>query len=58
MWFHAGDEPTTVTLPSNTWVQNGEVVLSTDAAHETGKPVQAGDVVTLDARSVLVLRST
>jgi len=57
MWFHAGDRPMDVVLPENEWVEHGEVVLSTDPALEIGKPVRAGDVLTLDARSVLVLRS-
>ncbi|HSV37582.1 MAG TPA: glycogen debranching protein GlgX [Nocardioidaceae bacterium] len=57
MWFHAGDEPIEVTLPHNAWVEHGEVVLSTDPDHEQGKPVQAGDALTLGARSLLVLRS-
>ena len=57
LWFHAGEEPVDVVLPRNRWVEHGEVVLSTDAAHEPGKPVQAGDTFTLDARSVVVLRS-
>jgi glycogen operon protein len=58
LWFHAGQEPIEVVLPRNEWVEHGEVVLSTDPAHEVGKPVQAGDTLTLDGRSVLVLRST
>jgi glycogen debranching enzyme GlgX len=57
MWFHADDEPIDVVLPRNDWVEHGEVALSTDPALEIGKPVQAGDVVTLDARCVVVLRS-
>ncbi len=57
IWFHADENPVDVTLPANDWVQDGEVVLSTDPAHEVGKPVRAGDVVSLDGRSLVVLRS-
>jgi glycogen debranching enzyme GlgX len=57
MWFHAGEEPIDVALPHNEWVQHGEVVLSTDPAHEVGKPVETGQTLTLDARSLVVLRS-
>ena len=58
LWFHAGTEPIDVVLPVTEWVEHGEVVLSTDPDYEVGKPVRAGETLTLDARSVLVLRST
>jgi glycogen debranching enzyme GlgX len=58
IWLHAGGQPVEVVLPPNEWVQDGEVVLSTDPAHDLGKPVKAGDTLTLDARSLVVLRST
>jgi hypothetical protein len=34
------------------------VVLSTCADHPTGTPVEAGDVLTFGARTVVVLRQT
>jgi len=58
LWFHAGERPVDVVLPANEWVQEGEVVLSTDPAHDVGKPVRSGDILTLDGRSLVVLRST
>jgi glycogen debranching enzyme GlgX len=58
IWTNAGAEPCKVRLPDNAWVHSGEVVLSTDPALEAGTPVSAGDTVTLDGRSLLVLRQT
>jgi glycogen operon protein len=57
LWFHAGADPVDVVLSHDGWVERGDVVLSTDPAHEVGKPVQSGDTLTLDGRSLLVLRS-
>ncbi|WP_185995831.1 glycogen debranching protein GlgX [Nocardioides campestrisoli] len=56
MWLNSSADPVRVTLPQNEWVQKGEVVLSTDAAHPAGSVVLAGDVVELEARSALVVR--
>ena len=50
--------PVEVTLPENQWVNHGEVVLSTDTGNPVGTPVAAGDELTLQGRSVLVLRQT
>ena len=58
IWLNAGDTPVEVTLPENDWVQAGEVVLSTCADHPIGTPVEAGDVLTFGARTVVVLRQT
>ncbi len=58
IWLNAAAEPVDVRLPENEWVQAGDVVVSTDPAHAVGTPVKAGDVLTLDARSVVVLRQT
>jgi glycogen operon protein len=56
LWFNADPEPVDVVMPDNAWVTAGTVVISTDPALVAGTPVKAGDVVTLDGRSVLVLR--
>ena len=56
IWFNAGADAVEVTLPENDWVQAGEVVLSTDPDLPVGTPVHAGDVLTLGARTVVVLR--
>jgi glycogen operon protein len=58
IWLNPGATPVEVILPKNDWVQSGEVVLSTCADHPTGTPVEAGDVLTLGARTVVVLRQT
>jgi glycogen operon protein len=58
IWLHAGVDPIEITLPVNEWVHEGEIVISTDPAHEEGKPVVAGNTLTLAGRSVLVLRQS
>ena len=45
-----------MTLPLNTWVRRGEVVLSTGLAPAIGTSVRTGDQLVLQGRSVLVLR--
>jgi glycogen operon protein len=56
LWFNADPEPVEVVMPVNDWVTTGSIVISTDPALAAGTPVRAGDVLTLDGRSVLVLR--
>ena len=56
LWFHAGWQPQKVHLPENDWVQEGEVVLSTDARLSEGARVRAGDRISLGRRTVVVLR--
>ena len=58
LWCHAGPEPVDVMLPRRHQLPKGEVVLSTDPAHAVGTAVEGGSRLVLDARSVLVLRST
>ena len=58
IWLNSSADAIDVSMPENQWVQAGEVVLSTDPAHPQGTPVTAGDVLHLDARSVVVLRQT
>ncbi len=58
IWLNSSADGVDVSIPENEWVQAGEVVLSTDPAHAHGAPVKAGDVLHLDARSVVVLRQT
>ncbi len=58
LWFNASAEDVEVHLPANEWVHAGEVVLSTNASLPVGTPVEAGAVVVVQARSVLVLRET
>ena len=56
IWFNAHPEPGTVALPDQDWVKHGEVVLSTDENHPHGERVEAGDVLKIAPRSMLVLR--
>jgi glycogen operon protein len=56
IWFNAHAEPGTVVLPRQEWVQAGEVVLSTDEQHSPGEKVEAGDLLAISPRSVLLLR--
>jgi glycogen operon protein len=57
-WCNAGADPVKALLPDNEWVRTGEVVLSTDPRLAVGTPVDAGQALDLDARSVVVLRQT
>jgi glycogen debranching enzyme GlgX len=56
IWFNAHPEPGTVALPDQDWVKAGEVVLSTDEDHPLGERVEAGEVMRIAPRSMLVLR--
>jgi glycogen debranching enzyme GlgX len=56
LWFNAHPEAGKVTVPVNEWVQAGEVVLSTDETHPVGSRVEAGEVIDIAPRSMLVLR--
>jgi glycogen operon protein len=58
IWFNADPGQVEVVLPENQWVPHGEVVLSTDPGHATGLQVKAGDLLVLDGRVVVVIRST
>ena len=58
IWLNNGPDDAAITLPENQWVNHGEVVLSTDTGNPIGTPVAAGDEMTLQGRSVLVLRQT
>ncbi|QNN52015.1 glycogen debranching protein GlgX [Nocardioides mesophilus] len=56
IWFHAPPEHGKVVVPVNDWLQVGEVALSTDPFHPTGEKVEAGDVLRVSGRSMIVLR--
>jgi glycogen operon protein len=57
VWFNARPDDVTVHLPQNMWIREGEVVLSTDPSHRIGTPTEAGGLLTLCPRSLVVLRS-
>ncbi|MGZ4477258.1 MAG: glycogen debranching protein GlgX [Nocardioidaceae bacterium] len=56
LWFNAHPAPGKATLPANEWVHAGEVVLSTDSGHPVGERLAAGEVITIEPRSMIVLR--
>jgi glycogen debranching enzyme GlgX len=56
LWLNAGHDPAEVDLPENDWVQMGEVVLSTDEHLPVGKPVTAGETLTVGGRTLVLLR--
>jgi glycogen operon protein len=58
LWFHAHADPGKAKLPANQWVRRGEVVLSTDLGHPVGETLSAGEVIDIEARSLIVVRQT
>ena len=56
LWFNAHPEPGKATLPVNDWVTRGEVVLSTDGGHPVGEVIEAGVVIDIEPRSLIVVR--
>ena len=56
LWLNAGHVPAEVDLPENDWVRMGEVALSTDPHLPVGKPVTAGETLTLGGRTLVLLR--
>ena len=56
LWFNAHPDPGKAVLPENEWVHAGEVVLSTDSLHPVGEQVEAGQVIDIEPRSIIVLR--
>jgi glycogen operon protein len=57
IWLNAEAEPVKVTMPADGWDHPGEVVVSTCPDHPVGTVVAEGDVLTLDARTVVVTRA-
>ena len=55
LWLNGSPDDCEVKYPSNEWVQRGAVALSTDPGHPLGRSVEAGDTVTLAARSLVLL---
>jgi glycogen debranching enzyme GlgX len=56
VWFNAAPRDVDVTLPANPWVQHGTVVLSTDPGLPLETKAVAGELVTLAARSLVVIQ--
>ncbi|MFC4783676.1 glycogen debranching protein GlgX [Nocardioides sp. MAHUQ-72] len=58
IYLNSGARPVRIEIPEQTWVQSGEVVLSTDFKLPIGTAVKVGDRFSLGSRCVLVLRET
>ncbi|HEX3930818.1 MAG TPA: glycogen debranching protein GlgX [Nocardioides sp.] len=56
IWLNAEADAVKVTMPSDTWVREGEVVVSTCPDHPVGTTVSPGESMTLDGRTVVVVR--
>ena len=56
LWLNAHDDGRRLRLPQNEWISNGEVVLSTDDAHQVGDKVTAGSELMLGPHAVVLLR--
>jgi glycogen debranching enzyme GlgX len=56
IWLNAESDTVKVTLPTDGWVRDGEVVVSTCPEHPTGTAVAPGESMTLDGRTVVVIR--
>jgi glycogen debranching enzyme GlgX len=56
IWLNAEADPVDVSMPEHDWDRAGEFVVSTCPDHPVGATVKAGEVITLDARCVVVLR--
>ena len=55
LWLNASGGDCQITLPSNEWVQQGSVVLSTDLGNPVDTKVAAGETLALGARSMVLL---
>jgi len=58
LWLNGSADAADVQLPVNEWVPHGEVVLSTDDGLPVGKRVEAGQTITLEARSLVLIRES
>ncbi len=58
IWLNAEAEPVTVSLPDDHWEQAGEVVVSTCPGCPVGATVGPGGSLTLEGRTVVVVRES
>jgi glycogen operon protein len=56
IWLNAEADPVKVTMPTDDSVRDGEVVISTCPEHPPGTGVSPGESMTLDGRTVVVVR--
>ena len=57
LMFNASETDMAWTVPSGRWAREWMVELDTDLSHEPGAAVEAGSLVALVARSMIMLRS-
>ncbi|RYE78840.1 MAG: glycogen debranching enzyme GlgX, partial [Myxococcales bacterium] len=58
LWLNGSGYDADCTLPAQDWVQQGEVVLSTDPTLAVGTPVKAGEKLQVAAHSLVLLQQT
>jgi glycogen operon protein len=58
LWLNGTAQDAKVHLPANDWVSCGEVVLSTHDRLPVGTQVEAGETITLGARSLVLIRAS
>jgi glycogen debranching enzyme GlgX len=56
IWLNAEADPVKVTMPPEDWSHDGEVAISTCPEHPAGTAVSPGESMTLDGRTVVVVR--
>ena len=56
LWLNAQGTDCKLSLPVNTWVEAGEVVLTTDPRHRVGSLIESGSALVLSAQSLVLLR--
>jgi glycogen operon protein len=56
IWLNAEADTAKVTTPTDVWLRDGEIVISTCPEHPVGTPVSPGESMTLDGRTVVVVR--
>ncbi|MGC4112197.1 MAG: glycogen debranching protein GlgX [Nocardioides sp.] len=55
IWLNAEADAVKVTMPSEAWVRDGEVVVSTCPGHPVGTAVAPGESMTVEGRTVVVV---
>jgi glycogen operon protein len=58
IWLNAEADGVKVTMPAEAWDRDGEIVISTCPQHPVGTEVGVGESLTLDGRTVIVIRET
>jgi glycogen debranching enzyme GlgX len=56
IWMNAEADPVKVTMPTDGWLHDGSVVVSTCPEHPVGTGISPGESMTLDGRTVVVVR--